>query len=67
VYADSDDIFKEGSMKFIEPLVNPKNIQIVSYKPIANRSPQIAFMIVDDILTANNFYISFLNIFNKRK
>ena len=46
-------MFKEGAMKYIKPLADKKDINIVTDEAVKNWDPNIAFKIVEDALIAN--------------
>ncbi|SHJ96592.1 D-xylose transport system substrate-binding protein [Clostridium cavendishii DSM 21758] len=47
-------LYKEAAMKYIEPLADIKDINIVVDKPVKNWDAGIAFKIVEDALISNN-------------
>ena len=51
--ADPNNEFKKGAMKYIQPLADKKDINIVTDEVVKNWDPMIAFKIVEDSLIAN--------------
>ena len=49
----NDTMFKKGAMKYIQPLADKKDINIVTDEAVKNWDPKIAFKIVEDALIAN--------------
>ena len=47
-------LFKEGAMKYIQPLIDAKKIQVIAEQGVENWVPENALKIVEAALSANN-------------